>query len=156
MNVFTGRKLSRRKLCVLAVATLLIPRNTARANGFHVSQDARGVAIDGYDCTSYWQLEAPEEGVAAYAAEWHGVIWHFASALNAAQFSAAPDTLAPHFGGFCTRAMSSGKLVNGDPEVWRIYEGKLYLFARPVGGTKFDEEPGTMIAKAQIYWDSLN
>ncbi|SHH43346.1 hypothetical protein SAMN05444003_3184 [Cognatiyoonia sediminum] len=44
--------------------------------------------------------------------------------------------------------MSFKRTVPADPEVWRIHNGKLYMFARPVGGTKFDESPEAMIAKA--------
>ena len=51
--------------------------------------------------------------------------------------------------------MSLKNVVDGDPEVWRIFEGKLYLFARPAGGKVFDKGQGEMIAKAQAYWDSL-
>jgi len=49
--------------------------------------------------------------------------------------------------------MSFDKVVNGDPEVWRIFDRKLYLFARPVGGEFFDKAQSEMIAKAQSNWD---
>ena len=86
---------------------------------------------------------------------WNGAPWHFATAEDAALFSANPDSYAPRFGGFCTRAMSLKKVVDGDPEVWRMHGDKLYMFARPVGGTYFDKDPDAMIAKAAAYWATL-
>jgi len=51
--------------------------------------------------------------------------------------------------------MSRMRIVPGDPEVWRIFQGQLYLFARPVGGEVFDEDPVTMIVAAQAHWATL-
>ena len=151
MTAFT-----RRTAFKLAAIALFAPLSGLRAGGLHVAVDGRGIALDGYDTTAYWQHGAAVVGLAEYAAAWRGVPWHFATAEDAEMFTADPSKYAPQFGGFCTRAMSFKKVVNGDPEVWRIYQGKLYLFAKPVGGEKFDEGPDAMIAKAQTYWDSLS
>jgi len=60
------------------------------------------------------------------------------------------------FGGYCIRAMSRKRIVPADPTVWRIYQDKLYIFAAPEGGKKFDEDPEKMISKAQqAYWNTL-
>ena len=82
--------------------------------------------------------------------------WQSATSERAELFSADPLAFAPQFGGFCTRAMSFGKWVNGNPEVWRLHGGKLYLFAQPVGGEKFDEGQDAMVAKAQGNWGATS
>jgi len=94
-------------------------------------------------------------GADGFTVNWRGVPWHFANAQEAAMFQADPESFAPQFGGFCTRAMSLKKVVDGDPKVWRIFENRLYLFARPVGGRHFDKGQAEMILKAQAHWDSL-
>ena len=147
---------NRRGFCTGAAAALvMMPLGRVHAGGMRVAVDGRGIALDGYDSTAYWQRGAAQIGVAAHVAQWQDVPWHFASAQDAEMFAADPAKFAPQFGGFCTRAMSFKKIVNGDPEVWRIYRDKLYLFAQPVGGEKFDEGQDAMIVKAQAYWDSL-
>ncbi|UWR21482.1 YHS domain-containing (seleno)protein [Sulfitobacter sp. S190] len=145
----------RRALVTGAAAALLWPVAGVAAAPVRVAVDASGTAIDGYDSHAYWRHGAPRVGQTAHVVDWAGVPWRFETAQDAAAFAATPDAFAPKFGGFCTRAMSFRKIVNADPEVWRIFEGGLYLFAKPVGGTKFDAGPRAMIAKAQSHWDTL-
>lgn len=125
------------------------------ASTTRVAVNAAGTAIDGYDTTAYWHIGVPSKGTAAHVVQWAGVPWQFATEQDAAEFATTPAAFAPQYGGYCTRAMSFEKIVNGDPEVWRIYADKLYLFALPVGGVKFDEGADAMIAKAQSFWDTL-
>lgn len=148
--------LTRRKALLLGGATLAHSALPAFAAAARIATNKAGTAIDGYDTTAYWRNGAAKSGSATHSAQWHGTPWHFSDAETAALFQAAPEKYAPQFGGFCTRAMSFGKVVNGDPEVWRIYQGKLYLFAQPVGGEKFDEGQDPMIDKAQAKWDKLH
>lgn len=148
--------ISRRHVFALTAGAYISATLPLRANTARVSVNGKGIAIDGYDTTAYWSDGAPRYGLSAHVVNWNGTDWHFTSAKDAEAFDAKPESFAPQFGGFCTRAMSFKKIVNGDPEVWRIYQGKLYLFARPVGGEKFDEGQDAMIAKAQAYWDTLS
>lgn len=145
--------LSRRSF-ITATASLCLVR-PAYADRHPVSTGSQGVAIQGYDTRAYWTDGAARKGRAANPVEWNGAPWFFATSAEAATFAATPARFAPQFGGFCTRAMSFKKVVDGDPEVWRIFEGKLYLFALPKGGKAFDESAAPMIAKAQAYWESL-
>jgi len=115
-----------------------------------------GTAIKGYDTTAYFRLGAPQKGSTSTVVEWKGAKWRFATAADAETFRANPEGYSPKFGGFCTRAMSKGIVVKGDPEVWRIHGQHLYLFARPVGGEYFDKGEDAMIAKAQANWDKLD
>jgi len=41
--------------------------------------------------------------------------------------SCAPEKYAPAFGGYCVFGVSVGKKFVGDPEVWRLVDGKLFL-----------------------------
>jgi hypothetical protein len=119
------------------------------------STSKTGVAIKGYDTTAYFLQEKAREGSSFYAVEWNDATWNFLSADDAAAFEADPESFAPKFGGYCTRAMSLRTIVPADPEVWRIHGKNLYLFAQPVGGRVFDKGEDEMIAKAQAFWDTL-
>lgn len=144
-----------RRVVVSALAGFVIVR-PAFARGPGVSKDARGAAIQGFDTRAYWREGAARPGDPSVVVDWQGAAWHFGSAEEAARFAENPAAFAPRFGGFCTRAMSFKKVVDGDPEVWRIFEGGLYLFARPVGGRAFDKGQIEMIRKAQAHWERLN
>lgn len=145
---------TRRAFTLSAAAALLSPA-VLHADTHAVALNKSGIALDGYDTTAYWTEGAALAGAADHSAEWQAARWQFATAQAAEMFAQDPATYAPQFGGFCTRALSFGKLVNADPEVWRIYQGKLYVFARPVGGEKFDEGADPMIAKASANWLKL-
>jgi hypothetical protein len=151
----------RRRFMMLGTAAALCPLPALSAADTRVATNASGIALDGYDTTAYWQAGAywqadvPRTGNPVHAVMSQQVPWHFETAQAAAKFEGDPERYAPKFGGFCTRALSFGKIVNADPEVWRIHEERLYLFAQPVGGEKFDEGQDAMIAAAQQFWDSL-
>lgn len=143
-----------RRSFVTAIACLCLGR-AARAEGQLVSTGPNDVAIQGYDTRAYWTDGTARRGDKVNMVRWKSAPWHFADPVDAKIFAANPARFAPQFGGFCTRAMSFRKVVDGDPEVWRIFEGKLYLFAQPKGGKVFDKGAAPMIAKAQAHWDSL-
>lgn len=141
-----------RRTLLVGLAALPLAK-FANAGAWRVSKNKAGIAMQGYDSHAYWVVNAARAGTSEFSVEWRGVPWHFASAEDAKMFRADPAKFEPQFGGFCTRAMSLNKVVNGDPEVWRIHTDKLYLFARPVGRDVFDKGEDAMIAKAQVNWD---
>lgn len=114
-----------------------------------------GHALDGYDTTAYFSSGAATDGADATTVNWKGAIWRFALPEDAALFQANPEAYAPQFGGYCTRAMSLTQEVPGDPEVWRIHNGKLYVFFAARGGRLFDRGPDEMVALAQAHWGTL-
>ncbi|MCO4823582.1 MAG: hypothetical protein KC451_01875 [Amylibacter sp.] len=126
------------------------------ATGRIAKDGATGAAIRGYDTTAYFVKNAATRGSEVFAVNWRGATWRFASQEDADLFSANPEGYAPQFGGYCTRAASFKKLVPADPEVWRIYDHKLYMFAQPVGGKKFEQGQDAMIKKAKAFWATLD
>ncbi|MEL7517684.1 MAG: YHS domain-containing (seleno)protein [Pseudomonadota bacterium] len=141
---------------MIVTTAMLFVATPAFATPRFASARFSDLAVRGYDTTAYFEHGEARQGVRANEVEWKGATWRFASAAEADIFRANPDAYAPQFGGYCTRAMSLERITLGDPEVWRIRGDKLYLFARPVGGQKFDDDPDTMIALAQAHWDTLD
>jgi len=86
-----------------------------------------GVAVAGYDPVAYFTENKPVKGDPAIVLEHGGVLWLFASAANRDAFAADPEKYAPQYGGYCAWAVSQGYTAKGEPEVWKIVEGKLYL-----------------------------
>lgn len=66
-------------------------------------------------------------GQAQFRFTWEGSLWRFASAEHRDLFMATPEKYAPQFGGYCAWAVSHGYTADGDPEAWRIVDGKLYV-----------------------------
>jgi len=86
-----------------------------------------GVAVGGYDPVAYFTEGAPRKGDPAITTEYKGATWRFSSEANRALFAADPDKYAPQYGGYCAYALAQGALAKGEPEVWKIEDGKLYL-----------------------------
>ena len=87
-------------------------------------------AVGGFDVVSYFNLsetDGPVEGKNEIATQYKGVSWRFSTQDNLERFMAEPDRYRPQYGGYCAWAMARKKLAKGDPEVWYVYGGKLYL-----------------------------
>lgn len=53
--------------------------------------------------------------------------YQFSSKENLKTFKSNPEKYVPAYGGYCAFGTSVGKKFIGDPEVWRLVGGKLYL-----------------------------
>ena len=140
----------------LAVAILLVLAMPAAALDRYMNQGPDRLVIRGYDTTAYFTSGKPKAGSTANTVEWNGVKWRFATAREAAKFRANPSAYAPQFGAYCTGGLSQQHVVPGNPKIWRLYKGKLYLFFAHAGGRRFDRDPEGTIAKARAYWTTLD
>jgi len=92
-----------------------------------VNVEADGLAARGYDVTAYFTDGKAVRGSASHQLQYKGATWRFASAEAQARFQADPAAYAPQFGGYCSWAVSQGYVAPGDPEQWKIVDGRLYL-----------------------------
>ncbi len=83
--------------------------------------------VNGYDLVSYHNAKKPLRGNGNYLADHDGVTYLFANADNQKTFEANPAKYVPAYGGYCAFGASVGKKFVGDPEVWRVVDGRLYL-----------------------------
>lgn len=84
-------------------------------------------AVGGYDPVAYFSEGRPVQGRSDLTYKWKGTNWRFASEKNLEAFKARPDAYAPQYGGYCAWAVSQGYTAKGDPNHWKIVDGKLYL-----------------------------
>ena len=85
------------------------------------------VAVGGYDPVAYFTEGKPVQGRSALTHQWKGVTWRFASEKNRDAFKADPGKYAPQYGGYCAWAVSQGYTAKGDPNHWKIVDGRLFL-----------------------------
>jgi YHS domain-containing protein len=103
------------------------------------------LALKGFDTVSYFVGDGvPVEGKPEFTVRYQGYDYQFASKENADTFIADPAKYAPAYGGYCAWAIGANDaLAPGDPNVYKIVDGKLYLnFSKDVA-VKWDKDiPG--------------
>lgn len=113
-----------------------------------------GVGAGGYDVVSYTQ-GGPKMGDAKFAADYNGAKWYFSSAENMKAFQAAPAKYAPAFGGYCAYAVAKGATAKGDPEVWSIVDGRLYLNLNASVQSSWKEDIPGNITSGNANWPKV-
>ncbi|MEM1342450.1 MAG: YHS domain-containing (seleno)protein [Pseudomonadota bacterium] len=126
--------------------------------------DGTGFAVSGYDPVAYFSLEqapvgspqpAGVPGRADITAEHNGATFAFATEENRDTFLADPDAYAPQYDGHCAYGVSKGGKVPGNPNLWRIVDGKLFLnITENVVGFWEEDIPGN-IDLAETNWVSI-
>jgi YHS domain-containing protein len=113
------------------------------------------LALNGYDAVAYVTDGKPVRGLPHLSTSWNGAVWRFASAEHRDIFLKDPERYAPQFGGYCAWAVAHGYTANGDPEVWTIVGGKLYLnYSKRVQKRWEVDIPG-YILKGQANWPDV-
>lgn len=123
--------------------------------GAEIDTDGNGVALKGHDPVAYFTDGTPVQGSADYAAKHNDATYHFASAENRDTFLADPDKYAPQYGGYCAFGTTFGKKVPGDPQAWKIEDGKLYINSSPDVLTRWSADVPGNIEKADGIWSEI-
>lgn len=138
------------------IAALVITATTASARDAEVYTGTfSSLAVGGYDAVAYFKAGRPVPGVAQFSTEYKGATWRFASKENLDAFRANPTAFAPQYGGYCSWAVANGYTASGDPEVWKIVNGKLYLNYDRSVQTKWEKDIPGFISKADKNWPSV-
>ena len=129
----------------------------------HFTTD-ENVAVKGYDIVGYFTQNEAERGSKKFESEYKGVKYWFVNEAHKAEFSKNPKKYLPQYGGYCAFAMGMKNVtVPSDPETFKLYNGKLYLFFNDYyEGTAFntiipwnsDEEK--LKKQADMNWEKMN
>jgi YHS domain-containing protein len=114
-----------------------------------------GLAVHGFDVVAYFTEGRPTPGSAEHSVAHGGATYRFASAENLAAFEADPERYVPAYGGFCAYGVSVGKKFDGDPRLWRIEAGRLYLNLNPKIQKTWLEDVDGNIEKADRQWGRI-
>ncbi len=110
-------------LFVVGSLALLVPGLTPAVDSIAYRQ----VGVGGYDLVSYHTGEKPQRGNGNHLVVHDGVAFLFVNDENKREFESDPERYLPVYGGYCAFGVSVGKKFYGDPDVWEIVDGRLYL-----------------------------
>jgi len=113
------------------------------------------LALKGHDPVAYFTEGKAVEGRKEFTHEYADANWRFASAANRDLFASNPEKYAPQFGGYCAWGISQAKFFDGDPQIWKVVDGKLYVnYNKEIEKTWEQDIPG-FIEKADRAWPTL-
>jgi len=114
-----------------------------------------GLAARGYDVVSYFTDGKPALGSDKYAIAVDGATYRFASQDHLDKFKADPGKYQPGFGGFCAYGAALGKKFDGDPNLWKIVDGKLYFNLNQDIVAEWNKDIPGNIEKANENWKKI-
>ncbi len=150
------------KNTALAMA-LAIALSTAALAGPQFIDNSK-YAVSGFDTVSYFDLTqsaigspqaSPLPGKASITTEYNGAKFAFASEENRKRFLADPAKFAPQYDGHCAFGVAKGGKVPGNPKLWRIIDGKLFLNIKDTVVSQWEENIPGNIKSAQKNWKKL-
>lgn len=116
---------------------------------------APGLAVRGFDVVAYHTLGKPMQGSAKFAATHGAATYRFSSKANLQAFKANPAKYVPAYGGYCAYGVSVNAKFDGDPQFWKIVDGKLYLNLNQDIQAAFNKDVGGAIKKADVVWPKI-
>ena len=128
-GLFRPHNIALKAAAVAFVAlSCLVPRLAMTAPVQAMAGDDGPIALGGLDPMAYFLNHKPLKGSPFFSLRYKGQVWNFSSVLYRATFLVDPEKFAPQHDGLCTEAADRGESRRADPNVWKIRDGKLYLF----------------------------
>lgn len=113
------------------------------------------VAVGGYDPVAYFTDGRAVRGLAEHRITHQGYEYRFASAEHLAAFRTNPSRYLPQYGGYCAWAVSQGYTAPGNPNNWRVVDGKLYLNYNDEIQTRWERDIPGFIRRGDTNWPSV-
>ena len=141
-----------KNLATLGSAFALV---TLSATAILAASEHSVTGVGGYDLVSYHTGKKPLPGNGNHLSEVDGVVYLFVSDENKKTFDKNPEKYLPAYGGYCAYGVSVDKKFVGDPNVWEIVDGQLYLnLDNKIKGLWIQDVPGN-IRKANKAWPKI-
>jgi YHS domain-containing protein len=114
-----------------------------------------GLAIGGYDPVAFYTDGKPVPGNVELELTYGGAVWRFCNIGNREAFAARPDVYMPRFGGYDPVGVAHGVAVAGNPAMWLITGGRLFLFYDRDRLETFRANPEGVTSAAERKWPDV-
>lgn len=113
------------------------------------------LGLEGNCPVCYIAVEKAVEGKESITSVHEGVTYRFVDEATKAKFEAEPSTYLPQYNGHCAYGMSLGKKFDGDPSIFKVVDGKLFLNLNEDVAKLFAKNTEDQIAKADENWKKM-
>lgn len=139
-------------LTISSLVSFAQVEDASRRRNFNLDHD---VAIKGFDPVSYFNGK-PVKGDSKFSFDYKGVTYYFANEANLDTFKKSSAKFEPAYGGWCAYMVAlNGDRVKVDPTVYKITNGKLYLFYNFNGDNrmlKWNKDEEKLKTSADKHW----
>ena len=143
------------KLIVAFAAAMTLAACASPGPYNSVADGADGVLmLKGHDPVAYFTLGKQTPGKANIKTTHDGATYRFASEEHKAMFISSPAKYAPQYGGFCSNGIVYGIPWGGEPDTWKVIDGKLYIFGGTGSRNYFLMDEKRNLQLADQYWSS--
>jgi YHS domain-containing protein len=111
------------------------------------------VMLKGADVVAYFTDAQYKQGNPSIKSVHEKITFYFVNEENKKRFDAEPMKYVPQYGGYCANGTAYGIPWGGDADVWRVIDGKLYIFGGAQSRDAFMLEPQKNLAFAHKYWN---
>lgn len=118
-----------------------------------LAEESMPLGLKGYDVVGYFDEGKASLGLPQHQSDWDERRYQFTSTRHKAMFADNPERYLPQFAGFCAVGVSMGKKVAADPTVWKIVDGRLYVFSSPKALEMAEKDPG-LLKRSQQNWSA--
>ena len=108
-----------------------------------------------WSLVSYFVQGQPVLGYAKYPTAHKKASYQFASESNLRAFESDPEKYLPQYGGFCAFGTAEGGKFDGNPQLWQIVDGKLYLVVNEDIQKLWREDIASHIEIADHNWPKI-
>lgn len=140
-----------RRFGVAAFAALALLQGCAVYNTTSEGADS-DLMLLGFDPVSYFEAAQPTKGRVELSAHHRHGTYRFASPQSRDKFVSDPARYAPQYGAFCAKGVSYAVRAGGNPLVYEIRAGRLFIFVNDYARDYWRTDPGDFVAKADGYW----
>ncbi len=140
---------------LLSALFAVLPASPAATTERIVVDWHTGLAIGGYDPVAFYTDGKPMPGNPDLEFAYGGTVWRFCNIGNREAFAARPDVYMPQFGGYDPLGVAHGVAVAGNPSVWLIAGGRLFLFYDRNRLETFTADPERIIGEAERNWPGV-
>ena len=120
-----------------------------------VTDTNSGYALFGYDPVAYFTEHSAIRGKRQNEFVWRGVSWTFTTKANREVFKADPEIYAPQYGGHGALAVARGYAADCNPNVWAIYDRRLFLFYSYTARAAWAEAVDLHVQRADKQWAQI-
>lgn len=110
------------------------------------------LGLKGHDPVAYFTDGKHTLGDAKIKSDHEGVTYRFASEEHKKMFSENPNRYAPQYGGFCANGIVYSIPWGGDPDTWRIVNGRLFIFGGEASKRYWSMDEKRNLELGDQYW----